>query len=88
MLNNIEEYPEHIQAKLKKMNLDKYSIKEILKISIKSSLEIKHLIESNYEPKGILSGATANLDKSTVKTLSEAESLILEYMKNNYESIR
>ena len=78
MLNNIEEYPEHIQAKLKKMNLDKYSIKEILKISI----------ESNYEPKGILSGATANLDKSTVKTLSEAESLILEYMKNNYESIR
>lgn len=74
---NKEEYPEHIQAKIKELNLEEYSTKEILKIAIKSSLEIRNLINLSHEPKGTLT-----------ETLSKAEATILEYMNTKYSSIK
>jgi len=71
---NKEEYPEHIQAKIKELNLE---AKEILKIAIKSSLEIRNLINLSHEPKGTLT-----------ETLSKAEATILEYMNTEYSSIK
>ena len=74
---NKEEYPEHIQAKIKELKLEEYSTKEILKIAIKSSLEIRNLINFSNEPKGTLT-----------ETLSKAEATILEYMDKEYSSIK